>query len=182
MYLFDGYWEDIGTIRSFYNANLGLAADNSEFEIMKPEYPIYTRARFLPPTKMSGGTLTGSLLANGCFIGKGATIENSVIGLRTMLGPNVTIRDSIVMGCDYYDSDENSRRRKSSPMGIGEGTLIQGAIIDKNVCIGKNVKVVNESNREDTALDHPLCVIRDGIPIVVKNAVLPDGWDLEKEV
>lgn len=182
MHLFDGYWEDIGTIRSFYDANLSLASDHSEFEIMKPDSPIYTRARFLPPTRLSDGSVKGSLLANGCFIDKGAVIENSVIGLRTMVGPNVTIRDSIVMGCDYYESDDSRQKRKSAAMEIGEGSVIQGAIIDKNVCLGKNVRIVNESNREETSLDHPLCVIRDGIPIVVKNAVLPDGWELEKEV
>ena len=182
MHLFDGYWEDIGTIRSFYDANLALASDHSEFKIMRPDYPIFTRARFLPPTRMSDGVVKGSLLANGCFIDKGGVIENSVVGLRTIVRPNVTIRDSIVMGCDFYESELAEHKRKTSPMEIGEGTVIQGAIIDKNVCIGKNVKIVNESKREETSLDHPLCAIRDGIPIVVKNAVLPDDWDLEKEV
>lgn len=182
MHLFDGYWEDIGTIRSFYDANLSLASDDPEFEIMKPDTPIYTRARFLPPTRMAGATVTGSLIANGCFIGEGAVIENSVIGLRTMVGPNVTIRNSIVMGNDFYESDDDSKRRKSSPMVIGEGTVIEGAIIDKNVCIGKNVRVVNESNRDQTDLEHPTCVIRDGIPIIVKNAELPDDWNLESGV
>lgn len=182
MHLFDGYWEDIGTIRSFYDANLSLASDDSEFKIMRPDFPIYTRARFLPPTRMSGGTIKGSLLSNGCFIDKGAVIENSVIGLRTMVSTNVTIRNSIVMGCDFYESDDSSQKRKESPLEVGEGTLIEGAIIDKNVCIGKNVRIVNSSNRNESSMDHPICVIRDGIPIIVKNAVLPDGWDLEKEV
>lgn len=182
MHLFDGYWEDIGTIRSFYDANLSLASDSPEFEIMKPDAPIFTRARFLPPTRMAGGTVKGSLIANGCFIDEGAVIENSVIGLRTMVGPNVTIRDSIIMGNDFYESEDDGMRRKKSPMVIGEGSVIQGAIVDKNVCIGKNVRVVNESKRVETDLEHPVCVIRDGIPIIVKNAELPDGWDLEKEV
>ncbi len=182
MHLFDGYWEDIGTIRSFYDANLSLASDHSEFKIMRPDSPIYTRARFLPPTRMSGGTVNSSLLANGCFIDKGAEIENSVIGLRTMVGPNVKIRGSIVMGCDFYESDDPGKKIRTSPMEIGQGTEIQGAIIDKNVCIGRNVSIVNRSKRVETSLDHPLCVIRDGIPIVVKNAILPDGWDLESDV
>lgn len=182
MHLFDGYWEDIGTIRSFYDANLSLASDDPEFQIMKADSPIFSRARFLPPTRMAGASVKGSLISNGCFIDEGAVIENSVIGLRTMVGPNVTIRDSIVMGNDFYESDDSAKRRKEAPMVIGDGSIIQGAIIDKNVCIGNNVRVINESNREETDLDHPVCVIRDGIPIIVKNAVLPDGWDLEKEV
>ena len=181
MHLFDGYWEDIGTIRSFYDANLSLASDRSEFKIMRPDSPIYTRARFLPPTRMSAATVEGSLIANGCFIDKGAVIENSVIGLRTMVGPHVTIRDSIVMGCDFYESEDRLQKIKPSPMEIGDGTVIQGAIIDKNVCIGKNVKIVNHSNRVETSLDNPFCVIRDGIPIVIKNAVIPDGWDLDRD-
>lgn len=178
MHLFDGYWEDIGTIRSFYESNLSLCADDPEFDLFIQYAPIYTRPRFLPPTRMSGAEVKGSLISNGCFIGKGAVIENSVIGLRTIVGPNAIIKDSIVMGFDFYDNDE----RKPAPMQIGEGTVIQGAIIDKNVCIGKNSRIVNDSNRDQTDLDHPTCVIRDGIPIVVKNAVLKEQWDLEKEV
>jgi glucose-1-phosphate adenylyltransferase len=182
MHLFDGYWEDIGTIRSFYNANLSVASDHPEFEIMKPDAPIYTRARFLPPTRMSNATVKSSLIANGCFIERGAVIENSVIGLRTMVGRNVTIRDSIIMGNDFYESEDHKKQQRPAPMVIGEGSVIEGAIIDKNVCIGKNVRVINQSKREETDLDHPICVIRDGIPILIKNAVLPDGWDLEKDV
>ncbi|MDG1873576.1 MAG: glucose-1-phosphate adenylyltransferase [Mariniblastus sp.] len=178
MHLFDGYWEDIGTIRSFYESNLSLCAKEPEFDLFQPAAPIYTRARFLPPTRMSGATVKGSLISNGCFIGDGAVIENSVIGLRTIVGENVTIKDSIIMGGDFYDAD----KRKPAPMEIGSGSVIEGAIIDKNVCVGKNVKVVNSSNRDQTDLEHPACVIREGIPIVVKNAVLPDNWDIEKEV
>ena len=182
MHLFDGYWEDIGTIRSFYDANLSMASDHPEFEIMKPDLPIFTRARFLPPTRMNDATVKSSLIANGCFIDQSAVIENSVIGLRTMVGPNVTIRDSIIMGNDFYESEDDDKRLKAEPMVIGEGSVIEGAIIDKNVCIGKNVRIVNQSKRDATDLQHDTCVIRDGIPIIVKNAVLPDGWDLEIEI
>jgi len=177
MHLFDGYWEDIGTIRSFYESNLGLCADDPEFDLFQQQAPIYTRARFLPPTRMSEAKVSQSLIANGCFISQGAVIENSIIGLRTVVGPNVTIKNSIIMGSDFYD--ENT---ESPTMEIGEGTVIDGAIIDKNVSFGKNVRIVNESNRDQTDLEHSTCVIRDGIPIIVKRAVLPDGWDLEKEV
>lgn len=182
MHLFDGYWEDIGTIRSFYQANLNMAAENPEFELVEPDSPIYTRARFLPPTRISSASIKGSLISHGCRIHKDASIENSVIGLRTIIGPNVTIRDSIVMGCDFYESDGGSHDRRDVPIGIGEGSIIQGAIIDKDVSIGKNVTIINETSRQETSLDHASCVIRDGIPIVIKNSILPDGWNLENEV
>ena len=120
-----------------------------------------------------------SLVANGCYIGEGAVIENSIIGLRTVVGPNVTIKNSIIMGSDFYD-DEGVR--KEATREIGAGTVIDGAIVDKNVCVGKNVKVINSSNREQTDLENKTCVIRDGIPIIVKNAILPDGWALENEI
>ena len=179
MHLFDGYWEDIGTIRSFYEANLGLASTDADFDLMHSEAPIYTRARFLPPTRMESATVKDSLISNGCVIGEGAVIENSVIGLRTIIQPNVVIRDSIVMGCDFYDARKTAR---DVAMEIGEGTVIEGAIIDKNVSIGKNVRIVNSSRRDQTDLNHPVCVIRDGIPIVIKKSTLADGWDVEKEI
>ena len=97
----------------------------------------------------------------------------------SIIGPGVTIRDSIVMGCDYYATDNKDR---DQAMEIGAGTVIQGAIIDKNVSLGKNVRIVNESNRQESSLEHPHCVIRDGIPIVIKNASLPDNWDLETNI
>lgn len=179
MHLFDGYWEDIGTIRSFYNANLDLASPDSEFDLMNSAAPIYTRARFLPPTRMAEASVNDSLISNGCVIGKGAVIENSVIGLRTIIQPNVVIKNSIIMGCDFYDARKAPR---DVAMEIGEGSVIENAIIDKNVSIGKNVRIVNSSGREQTDLMHPVCVIRDGIPIVVKKALLKDGWDLEKDI
>ena len=86
------------------------------------------------------------------------------------------------MGCDFYESDDGVHERRHVPIGIGEGSIIQGAIIDKDVSIGKNVTIINETGRQETSLDHPLCVIRDGIPIIIKNSILPDGWSLENEV
>ena len=179
MHLYDGYWEDIGTIRSFYESNLNLCAEEPDFDLFQEHAPIYTRPRFLPPTRMAGADVKRSLVANGCYIGDGAVIENSIIGLRTIVGPNVTIKNSIIMGSDFYD---DQGVRKEAAMEIGEGTVIEGAIVDKNVCVGKNVKIINSSNREQTDLEHKTCVIRDGIPIIVKNAALSDGWDLEKEI
>ena len=109
-------------------------------------------------------------------------IEKSVIGLRAITDPDVTIKESIVMGNDFYAGEGEEEGDLDVPLAIGSGTVIQGAIIDKNVRIGSNVKIVNTSGRTDTSHDHPQCVIRDGIPIVMKNVTLPDGWDLEKDV
>jgi glucose-1-phosphate adenylyltransferase len=181
MHLFDDYWEDIGTIRSFYEANLQMASDSPAFEISKADAPIYTRARFLAPSRISNANIKQSLIAAGCFVSGSATIENSVIGIRTMIGPNVTIKDSIIMGNDYYEH-EHSHLPRPVPMMIGEGASIYGAIIDKNVSIGEGANVINRSMRQNTSLNHPICVIRDGIPIVIKNSILGNGWDLEEQI
>ena len=173
VHLFDGYWEDIGTIRAFYEANLSLASKNPPFDIRNREAPIYSRPRFLPPTIMGGSTISGSLIADGCRIGDNVTIENSVIGLRTVIGDNVTIKDSVVMGADSIESDGHDM----VPMGVGDGSVVLGAILDKNCRIGKNVKIANESGVDHMGEEEAL-QIRDGIPIVIKNATIPDGFTL----
>ncbi len=179
VHLFDDYWEDIGTIRAFYEANLSLASPHPSFVLASPTAPVYSRARYLPPSLMDGAHVKKSLIADGCRIGKNAVIENSVIGLRCMIGEGVTIRDSIVMGADFYE--QNDAQRPCGPahplVGIGDGTIIQGAIVDKNCRIGKNVRVINEKGIENSEEDGA-CVIRDGIPVVVKDATLCDGWKL----
>lgn len=181
MHLFDGYWEDIGTIRAFYEANLSLCQQNPPFELLVPEAPIYSRARYLPPTLMSSATVNGSLIADGCRIGEGAVIENSIIGLRCIVGEGVTIRNSVIMGADEYETaaeltDDKFEGRP--PIGIGAGSVISGAIVDKNCRIGKKVTIVNK-NEVDNSGDSEACVVRDGIPIVVKNGTVADGFTLQ---
>ncbi len=180
MHMFDGYWEDIGTIRSFFNANLELTSDNPPFDFQASNAPIYTRARFLPPTKMGSANITNSLIADGCIIGKNVTIENSVVGLRCIVGDNVTIRNSIVMGADFFDSDLSAYGDvdQTIPLGFGEGSVIESAIVDKNARIGKNAKVTNSSKLDEFDEADGRCFIRDGIPVVVKGSVLPDGWSI----
>ena len=173
-HLFDGYWEDIGTIRSFYDANLSLAAENPSFKLTTPQAPIYSRPRFLPPSNIQSATIDGSMIANGCVIGKDCKIVNSIIGLRAIIGCNVTIKDSILMGADFYETDPNSL-----PTGIGDNTIIQGAIIDKDCRIGKNVEIINHQGIQDSDQNNPVCVVRDGIPVVTKGATIPDGMNLE---
>jgi glucose-1-phosphate adenylyltransferase len=129
---------------------------------------------------MSGVTVRNSLIADGCRIGKGTVIENSVIGLRCLIGEGVTIRDSILMGADYYETDgELAQNLKLSriPLGIGNGSTVTGAILDKNCRVGANVSIANPRGLEDSDEFEP-CEIRDGIPILVKDASLPDGWKM----
>ena len=173
-HLFDGYWEDIGTIKSFYDANLNLANPEAEFDLISTDHPIYTRSRFLPPTQMSGARVKNSLIADGCRIGEGAVIENSIIGLRTIVGKNVTIKNSIIMGAADYEHDECDK----IPLGIDEDTLIDGAIVDLDCRIGRNVKIIGNTDQPDSDLEHEICVVRDGIPIIIKKSVLEDGWNL----
>ena len=179
-HLFDGYWEDIGTIRSFYEANIELAAPHPDFRLYTPEAPVYTRPRFLPPTRIGDAEISRSFIANGCQIGDRCVIKNSVIGLRTRIAEGVEIRDSIIMGADYYDHDSRMKDGQTLPLGIGAGTRIQAAIVDKNCRMGSNVKIVNSGSIQETRLDHPQCVIRDQIPVIIKNTELPDDWSLDE--
>jgi len=183
VHLFDDYWEDIGTIRAFYEANLSLTNVAPPFDLFSADKPVYTRPRFLPPTVIDGATVNGSLVADGCRIGKGTVIENSVIGLRCVIGEGVTIRNSILMGADYSETDlELAKLAKEgkTPVGIGAGCLIEGAILDKNARIGRHVQVVNNLGLIDSDEFEPCCV-RDGIPILIKDATLPDGWNMAKK-
>ena len=174
VHLFDGYWEDIGTIRAFYEANLNLAGQNPPFDIRNRESPIYSRPRFLPPTIMGKTSINGSLIADGCKIGDNVTIDNSVIGLRTVIGDNVTIRDSVVMGADYIE-DASSLEANEVPIGIGSGSKISGSVLDKNCRVGKNVEITNSAEVQNQGEDESL-QIRDGISIVIKNGVVNDGF------
>ncbi len=173
-YLFEGFWEDIGTIRSFYDTNLMLAGPSPEFQFSLPQAPIFTRPRFLPPTVMQNATVTNSMIAEGCRIGQGAVIENSVIGLRSIIGDGAVIRNSILMGADFYESHPAAGK---TPMGVGAESIVEGAILDKNCGIGRGSRVVNDQAIVDGP-DLETHMIREGIPIVVKNSRLPDGWKL----
>jgi glucose-1-phosphate adenylyltransferase len=180
VHLFDGYWEDIGTIRSFYDANLALAAADRPFDLANQEKPIYSRARFLAPSRIDSATVRNSLISDGCTIESGATIENSVVGLRCRIGKNVTIRNSVLMGADYYDSPEDIQAcsaRGEPALGIGENSVIEGAIIDKNCRIGSNVRVTNDRGLQSSE-ELGAAMVADGIVVVQKGGILPDGWKL----
>jgi glucose-1-phosphate adenylyltransferase len=178
VHLFDGYWEDIGTIGAFYDANLQLASERPPFDLVSPEAPIYSRARFLPPSRVEEANIRSSLIADGCQISRGATIENSVIGLRCVVGSNVTIRNSILMGNDDYETQvelRDDRRCERPPVGVGADSVISGAIIDKNCRIGCGVHIESSPDRRADE-DHEEWSIRDGVPVICKDAILPDGW------
>lgn len=176
MHLFDDYWEDIGTIRAFYEANLSLASSSPPFDLTNPDSPIYTHARFLPPSSIQTGVqISGSLIGDGCRIGQNSIIENSVLGSRCVIGDNVHIRNSIVMGSDYYESDPQD----AVPFGIGSGSIIDGAILDKNCRIGPGVELQVPPGLADSD-DANDMMIRDGIAVVIKDATLPAGWKLNK--
>ena len=174
VHLFDGYWEDIGTIKSFFEANLGLAGKDPAFQLASAAAPIYSRARFLPPTRMDGALIRGSLVTEGCTIEEGAVIENSIVGLRSRIGRNVVIRNSILMGADFYESPGEPHNGQV-PLGVGAGTHIEGAIIDKNARIGCNVRIVNAEHTEELA-ETDFGMICDGVVVVPKNTTIPDHW------
>ncbi len=180
VHLFDGYWEDIGTIRSFFEANLGLATTQSPFELVLPDAPVFTRPRFLPPTRIDGAAIRNSLVADGCVIEAGAVIENSIIGLRGLIGRDAVIRNSVLLGNDFYEAPEPPSPGFPSdrpPLGVGAAAHIENAIIDKNCRIGRDVRIVSTGGLESSD-ETQYGMIRDGVFVSPKGAVLPNGWTL----
>ncbi len=174
-YVFRNYWADIGTIRRYYEVNLELVSKNSPFDFNNPLRPIYTHARFLPPCEVYGAKLNDVILTDGGRIDD-AEITRSVIGLRSIIRSNVTIHSSIIMGADYYESDAELMQRNTPDapsIGIGEGTIIESALIDKNARIGRHVHIRHLPSRPDSETNS--WVARDGLVIILKNAVIPDG-------
>ncbi|MGI9168265.1 MAG: glucose-1-phosphate adenylyltransferase [Pyrinomonadaceae bacterium] len=176
-FVFDGYWEDIGTISAFYRANIDLTAKIPKFNLFDAEAPVYTRARYLPPSKILESHIRDSIMSDGCII-DGADISNSVIGLRSRVSKGVQLDVSFMMGADYYQTLDEMRDDFAAGvprMGIGEGTLIKRAIIDKNARIGMGVRLINEAGILHADGDGSSYYIRDGIIVVPKNAVIKDG-------
>ena len=174
-YTFDGFWEDIGTIRRFFEVNLRMARANAPFDFYDAHAPIFTHARFLPGSEVQNSRLDEVLLADGCRI-YDATVRESVVGLRSIIGAEANIQSSVLMGADFYETDgERSENRQLGrpDIGIGENAVIKGAIIDKNARIGKNVTIRYIPDRPEEETDN--WVSRDGIVIVPKSAIIPDG-------
>ena len=165
-YEFSGYWRDIGTVRSFYEANLELTTEKPQFDIYDPDQRIYTHARFLPGSRLSDCRLDNVLIAEGCKINN-ATIEHSVVGLRSIIKNGCVIKDSVLMGADYYDSSG------SIPIQIGENCHIEGAIVDKNVRMGQDVTI--KPFPPGTEIEKDAYTVKEGIVVIPKKTILPSG-------
>ena len=179
-HLFKDYWEDIGTIRSFYEANLDLASPLPKFNFFDTSAPIYTRSRYLPPSKLHDCDIDNSMVSEGCIL-NGVRVRKSIIGLRSRIGIGVDIEDSIIMGSDYFESlgeIDNNIKVGRPHVGIGSQATIRRSIIDKNVRIGKNVRLLNRDNVETYDAPDRSFYIREGIIIVPKNATLADGTEI----
>ena len=177
-HLFQDYWQDIGTIEAFYEANLTLTRQpHPPFSFYDEKAPIYTRARYLPPNKLVNCQITESMLGEGCILND-CRIHHSVIGIRTVIESNCTIEDTIIMGSDYYESDperESCLTTGAIPIGIGCNTTIRRAIIDKNARIASNVLIINKDRVEEAQREEEGFYIRNGIVVVLKNAVIPES-------
>jgi glucose-1-phosphate adenylyltransferase len=175
-YQYEGYWTDIGNIYSFFEANLALTQDIPPFNLFDNSKAVYTRARMLPPAKISGTTLEKTIIAEGCII-NASRVENSVIGIRTRIGYGTTVVSSYIMGSDYFETleDMNNSVSKGLPkLGIGERCYIRNAIIDKNCRIGNDVRINGGHHLPNS--DHSLYTVKDGIIVIKKGAILPDGF------
>ena len=179
-HLFDGYWEDIGTIRAFYQANLDLASPLPKFDFFNNQDPIYTRSRYLPPSKVHACDIDNAMISEGCIL-NGTYARDSIIGLRSRIDEGTRIENSIVMGADFFESLDELKNNVSTGkphIGIGKNSIIQRAIIDKNARIGNNVRLVNQHNVETADGDNGCWFIRDGIIIIPKSAVIQDGTEI----
>lgn len=174
-YVYQGYWEDVGTIRSFFEANLDITAELPRFNFFDMGAPIFSRPRFLPGSKINGAQIDHAVVTDGCIINH-AAISHSIVGLRTNVGPGSHLHRVVVLGSDYYESAESISQHEMAGqprIGIGANCKIENAIIDKNARIGDNV-TISPVGKPDK-VDHPLYFIRDGIVIVPKNGVIPHG-------
>ena len=177
-YLFDDYWEDIGTIGAFYEANLALTDQpNPAFSFYDEQFPIYTRPRYLPPSKLQDAQVTASIIGEGSLL-KACSIHHCVLGVRSRVEEEVVLQDTLLLGADYFESAEQRlalRQQGGIPVGVGKGTTVKRAILDKNVRIGNNVTIVNKDHLEEADRPELSFYIRNGIVVVEKNGSIADG-------
>jgi glucose-1-phosphate adenylyltransferase len=175
-HLFDGYWEDVGTIKAFHEASLALTSDRPPFDFHSPEGVIYTRMRYLPASRISGADLQQCLVSDGCVVQSGTNIVRSVLGVRTRIGRNATVRNTVLIGADRFETDQeraDNRRRGIPDMIVGDGTVIDNAILDKDCRVGANVRIINPKHVQND--EGKNFVIRDGIVVIPKGAIVLDG-------
>lgn len=176
-YLFNDYWEDIGTIKSFFDANLALTEQPPKFQFYDPKTPFYTSARFLPPTKVDRCKIVDSIISHGCFIHE-CSIQHSIIGIRSRLEYGVELEDTMMMGADYYQTESEIASLLAEgkvPIGVGPNTKIRNCIIDKNTKIGRNVVIANKDGVDEADRPNEGFYIRSGITVILKNATIKDG-------
>ena len=171
-HIFQGYWEDIGTIRAFFDANLNLADDHPQYSFYVPGAPIFSHPGCLPASVIRSANLNKAMISDGCVIGS-VTLERCVIGIRSIIQSGSTLKNVIMMGADYYESESRPAAPGAPPIGVGRDCNINGAIIDKNARIGNSVVISPEGKSQD--FDGEGYYIRDGIVVVPKNGVIPDG-------
>ncbi len=174
-HVYQGYWEDIGTIRSFFEANLDVTSELPRFNFFDMAAPVFSRPRFLPGSKINGAHIDHAVVTDGCIINH-ARISHSIVGIRSLVGAGSELNRVILLGCDYYESQaslDESTRANRPRIGVGLNTRIDNAIIDKNARIGDNVVITPAGKPENH--DHPLYYVRDGIVIIPKNAIIPHG-------
>ncbi len=170
-YRFKGYWEDIGTIRTFFEANIALTEEKFKFTFYNEDYPIYTRQRFLPGSEIRGATIEHSIVSEGSKVGN-STIRDSIIGIRSVIGDGVTFDKVYLMGADYFELIPQA----AIPIGIGDNCEMKNVIIDKNARIGKHVRLINIDGLDEYKSD--IVTIKDGIIIIPKNATIPDNYEI----
>ena len=177
-YVFNDYWEDIGTIGAFFESNLALTQQPTPpFSFYDEKFPIYTRPRYLPPSKIVDTQITDSIVSEGSIL-KSCSIHHCVLGVRSRIESDVVLNETLVMGSDFYESYEERialRNGGGIPLGVGQGTTVKRAILDKNARIGDNVTIVNKDNVEEADRADQGFYIRNGIVVIVKNATIPDG-------
>ncbi|AMV23362.1 Glucose-1-phosphate adenylyltransferase [Gemmata sp. SH-PL17] len=177
-HLFDGYWEDLGTIKSYHEASLALASSTPPFDFFSADGVIYTRMRNLPASRINGATLEQSVVADGCVIGADSRIERSLIGVRSRIGTGCTIRDTIIIGSDKFETDAQraANRKVGRPdLNIGDNVVIESAILDKDCRIGRGARLCNRENKLEADGPNGSYHIRDGIICVPRGAVIPEG-------
>ncbi len=175
-HLFDGYWEDLGTIKSYHDSALALASDNPPFNFHEPDGVIYTRTRFLPAARIVQANLNQSLVSDGCVVLSGTKIEKSLLGVRSRVGRNCFLRETVMIGADRFETDAeraNNDKKKIPNLNIGDNTIIERAILDKDCRIGNNVKITNQDHI--TEFECEAYSIRDGIVVVPRGSIIPDG-------
>lgn len=178
-HLFDGYWADLGSVRSYYEANLSLAGDGPQFDFHSPEGVVYTRMRNLPASLVMASAVEQCLISDGCTIGEESRLERCVLGVRTRIGRRAVLRDAVILGANWFETEADRFRAERGGVpgvGIGDGTVLERAIVDKNCRIGKNVRLVNRAGVRQAEGEN--YVIRDGIIVIPNRAVVPDGTEI----